>query len=146
MPNPTDPIIDIFYRAFAGETGLLSTAVSEDWEDIPAAPGQGPGPNGALPVIDSLVRAIADLEIVVHDLVDGRDGHGNGVVATRCELRGTHTGELMGMEPSGRRFTMAIHEFHQMENNRIRRRWHLEDWMGFRRQAESPSPGLDATV
>lgn len=147
MPSPIDQIIDVFYRAFAGETGLLAAAVSEQWEDIPRAPGQGPGVDGAIPIIDSLARAITDLEIIVLDLVDGRDSEGKGMVATRCEMRGTHTGELMGIEPSGRTFTMAIHEFHQIEDNRIRRTWHLEDWLGFRRQAEMQLPtGFGATA
>ncbi|MEH3155653.1 MAG: ester cyclase [Gordonia paraffinivorans] len=133
-PTP-DGLVTTFYRAFAGRPDLLADAVTPDWEDIPLAPGQGPGPDGVVPIILGLREALADLEIVVHQVVDGRDATGNGTVATRCEIRGRHVGELVGVPASGRTVSIALHEFHDVVGGRIRRTHHLEDWAGFRAQA-----------
>lgn len=136
MTHPIDDLVTTFYRAFAGDTDLLATVVTPDWEDIPLAPGQGPGPQGAVPIIAGLAQAVTGLEIVVDDVVDGRGPDGNGTIATRCEIRGVHTGELMGVPGSGREIAIALHEFHEIADGRIRRTWHLEDWFGFIRRAQ----------
>ena len=136
MTHPIDKLVTTFYRAFSGDTDLLETVVTPDWDGIPLAPGQGAGPTGAIPIIAALAEAISGLEIVVHDIVDGRGADGSGTVATRCEIRGVHTGELMGVPGSDREIAIALHEFHEVADGRIRRTWHLEDWFGFIRAAQ----------
>lgn len=126
-----DDLVSTFYHAFAGHPELLADVVTPDWEDVPLAPGQGPGPEGAAPVIRGLQAALYGLEIVVHRVVDGRDADGVGTIATRCEIRGRHTGELVGAPPSGRAVSIALHEFHDVVDGRIRRTHHLKDWAGF---------------
>ncbi|GGF17196.1 ester cyclase [Williamsia phyllosphaerae] len=136
MTHPIDDLVTTFYRAFSGDTDLLETVVTPDWEDIPLAPGQGPGPQGAVPIISGLAEAISGLEIVVLDVVDGRGSDGDGTIATRCEIRGVHTGALMGVPGSAREIAIALHEFHEIADGRIRRTWHLEDWFGFIRRSQ----------
>lgn len=136
MTHSIDDLVTTFYRAFSGDTDLLAHAVTPDWEDIPLAPGQGPGPQGAVPIIRGLAQAIGGLEIVVLDVVDGRGSDANGTIATRCEIRGVHTGELMGASGTGREIAIALHEFHEIADGRIRRTWHLEDWFGFIRSTQ----------
>lgn len=122
-------LIDGLYRAFTGEPELLDQVVSPDWQDIPLAPGQGPGPAGAKPMIAALKAAVPDIAIVVHDvLVDGER------IGVRAEMTGTHRGEWFGIAPTGRTFTVALHEFHRVENGRLTHTWHLEDWFGWLNQ------------
>lgn len=132
--------LDTVYRAFAGEPRLLDEVVTPDWEDLPPAPGQQPGPSGARPIIDAMSAALSGLRITVHDVVDGRDTQGAGVVAVRAAMTGVHVGELMGVEASGRQVTIALHEFHQVQYGMIRRTWHLEDWFGFFQQVGNMPP------
>lgn len=136
MTTPsTDALVSTFYRAFAGETDLLASVLTPDWEDVPLAPGQEPGPEGVVPIIRGLQQGLTDLEIIVHQVVDGTDDRGDGPIATRCEIRGRHTGDLMGEPASGRMVSIALHEFHDVVDGRIRRTRHLEDWAGFVAQA-----------
>ena len=43
MYTSTDALIDAFYEAARGRTELLDAVITEDWDDIPLGPGQGPG-------------------------------------------------------------------------------------------------------
>ena len=121
--------LNTFYRAFAGEPDLLDQVVTADWQDIPLAPGQGAGPEGIKPMILAFKQAIPDLAITVHDIiVDG------GRVGVRAAMTGTHTGEWFGVPPTGRAFSITLHEFHRFEGGRITHTWHLEDWFGWLNQ------------
>ena len=122
-------MIATFYRAFAGEPDLLDQVVTPDWQDIPLAPGQGPGPNGIKPMIRLFKQAFPDLAITVHDVI----GDANRI-GVRAEITGTHAGTWFGVPPTGRRFSVALHEFHRIENGRLTHTWHLEDWFGWLNQ------------
>lgn len=118
-----------FYRAFAGEPDLLDQVVTADWQDIPLLPGQGAGPQGIKPMIRAFKQAIPDLAVTIHDIIV--DGDRLGV---RAEMTGTHTGEWFGVAPTGRAFSIALHEFHRIEGGRLTHTWHLEDWFGWLNQ------------
>jgi steroid delta-isomerase-like uncharacterized protein len=122
-------ILETFYRAFTGEPGLLDEVVTPDWQDIPLAPGQQPGPDGVKPMIRSFKQAVPDLAITVQDmLVDGDR------LGARVEMTGTHLGEWFGVPASGRPFKIALHEFHQIKDGRLTLTWHLEDWFSWLNQ------------
>ncbi len=128
--------IETLYRAFGGEPDLLDQVVTPSWQDIPLAPGQGPGPEGVKPIIRALKEAFPDIAITVHDVIAAGD-----LIAVRAEITGTHAGAWFGVPPSGRRFSVALHEFHRVERGRLTHTWHLEDWFGWLNQVGAwPSP------
>jgi len=130
--NATDTVratLNTFYRAFAGEPDLLDQVVTPDWQDIPLAPGQGAGSDGVKPMIRAFKQAIPDLAITVHDII--ADGDRIGV---RAAMTGTHTGEWFGIAPTGRPFSISLHEFHRIDGGRLTHTWHLEDWFGWLNQ------------
>jgi len=131
VPDPLHQLVETFYRAFSGDTDLLDKVVAPDWEDIPLSPGQGPGPDGIKPMIHGIGRSFTDFHIVVHDVIDGRGADGNGTIGVRAEMRGTHTGDMFGIPGTDRTVTIPIHEFHLVQEGRLARTWHLEDWFGF---------------
>jgi predicted ester cyclase len=104
---------------------LIDEAVSPDWQDIPLAPGQGPGPEGMKPIIRSVIAAFPDVQIVIHDMLQVP-----GKIAVRGEITGTHQGELFGIAPTGKTVAFRIHEFHELDGQRITTTWHMEDWFG----------------
>ncbi len=122
-------VVRTFYRAFAGDPDLLDQVVTPDWQDIPLAPGQGPGRDGIKPMIAAFKSAIPDLAVTVHDMM----GEGDRI-GVRAEITGTHTGEWFGVAPTGKPFTIVLHEFHRVENGRLTHTWHLEDWFGWLNQ------------
>jgi predicted ester cyclase len=114
------------YDAFnLQQPDLLDSAVTPDWNDIPLAPGQGPGPDGLKPIIRMFVAAFPDVHITVHDLVQLP-----GKIAVRGEITGTHRGELFGIAPTGKPVSFRIFEFHELDGARVTTTWHMEDWFG----------------
>lgn len=122
--------VETLYRAFSDKNpDLVDNALAADWDDIPLAPGQGPGPQGFKPVIEAVIRAFPDVHIAIHDLIQVP-----GRIGVRGEITGTHRGELFGIAPTGKPVRFRIHEFHALDGQRVTTTWHLEDWYGLFQQ------------
>jgi predicted ester cyclase len=118
--------VETLYRAFSeNNPDLVDSVLATEWDDIPLAPGQGPGPEGIKPIIRSLADAFPDVRIVIHDMVQAP-----GQIAVRAEITGTHLGELFGIAATGKQVSFRLHEFHALENGRVVTTWHMEDWFG----------------
>ena len=118
--------VETLYRAFSDkDPDLVDTVLAPDWDDIPLAPGQGPGPGGIKPIIRNFAQAFPDVRIVVHDMVQVP-----GRIAVRAEITGTHRGELFGIAPTGKQVSFRLHEFHALDGQRVTTTWHMEDWFG----------------
>ncbi len=121
---------EMFYRAFSDKNpSLLDAAVTLDWQDIPLAPGQGTGSKGMKPVMQMLFTAFPDLQIVVDEVIAQPDRAG-----VRARMVATHQGEIFGLQPTGKSVSIALHEFHHFDCDRITHTWHLEDWFGMLHQ------------
>ncbi|ENN86832.1 hypothetical protein RHSP_31470 [Rhizobium freirei PRF 81] len=118
--------LNTFYKAFAGHPDLLDDCVTADWQDIPLAPDQEPGREGAKPLISGFSAVFADLKIEIIEMI-GMPGK----IAVRGVMTGRHIGELFGVAPTGKSFSLPIHEFHTIENGRLTQTWHMEDWLGW---------------
>jgi predicted ester cyclase len=118
--------VETLYRAFSEQNpDLVDTVLSPEWDDIPLAPGQGPGPEGIKPIIRSFAAAFPDVRIVIQDMIQVP-----GRIAVRAEISGTHQGELFGIAPTGKQVSFRLHEFHTLDNGRVTTTWHMEDWFG----------------
>lgn len=118
--------VEKIYQAFSQQNPeLIYEAVAPDWNDIPLAPGQAPGPEGLKPIIEGFAAAFPDVQIVIHDLIQVP-----GQIAVRAEITGTHKGNFMGIAPTGKFVSIRLHEIHQLNGERITTTWHLEDWFG----------------
>jgi predicted ester cyclase len=118
--------IEAFYSALGThKLDLLDVALHPDWEDIPMAPGQAPGPSGLVPILRGLLTALPDLAIEIQQAIAAPDR-----VAIRAVATATHDGELFGVAATGRKVVFSLHEFHEFHGDRVRRTWHLEDLFG----------------
>jgi predicted ester cyclase len=118
--------VETLYRAFTDQNpDLVDEVLAPNWDDIPLAPGQGPGPEGIKPIIRSFVEAFPDVRITIHDMIQEP-----GRIGVRAEISGTHQGVLFGIAPTGKKVSFRIHEFHTLEGNRVTTTWHMEDWFG----------------
>ncbi|WP_189227498.1 ester cyclase, partial [Saccharothrix coeruleofusca] len=106
--------VEKLYRGVAGEFDLLDEAVTPNWSDIPAAPGQAPGPDGVKPQFAKFHRVFQDVSVTIHEVVGA-----NGRAAVRAEIRASFTGEWMGVVGTGRECVIPIHEFHHFDGDRI---------------------------
>jgi predicted ester cyclase len=129
--------VETLYRAFSDRNpDLLDEAVTPDWEDIPLAPDQGPGPQGFKPIIRSVIAAFPDVRITIQDMMQIP-----GKIGVRAEITGTHSGALFGIAPTGKAVKFRIHEFHALDGRRVTTTWHLEDWFSlFLQIGQFPAP------
>ncbi|KAF2394283.1 ester cyclase [Pseudomonas frederiksbergensis] len=124
--NTERQAVETLYRAFSEKNpDLVDSVLSADWDDIPLAPGQGPGPEGIKPIIRSFGEAFPDVRIVIHDMIQVP-----GQIAVRAEITGTHLGELFGIAATGKKVSFRLHEFHTLDGERVVTTWHMEDWFG----------------
>jgi len=135
--------VETLYRAFSDKNpDLVDLAVTPFWNDIPLAPGQGPGPEGIKPIIRGLIAALPDVRITIDDMIQVP-----GRIGVRAEIRGTHQGPLFGIAPTGKKVSFRLHEFHELDGERITTTWHMEDWFGLFLQLGSfPPPAANRTV
>ena len=121
----TDSIMK-FYRAFNERSpDLLDEACSSEWEDMNSTPVQEPGIDGFKRMMPVFFKAFPDLQIEVDEIVGG-----SGRAGVRARMIGTHRGEIFGVAGSQQSIEVNLHEFHHLEEGRISRTWHLEDWFG----------------
>jgi predicted ester cyclase len=94
--------------------------------DFPAPVG---GVEGFL-IVDGMFRAaFPDLQVVVEDVVASGD-----LVATRGFFTGTHSGEFLGMPPTGRTFRCSYGDIWRLEDGKGRENWVQMDMLGLMQQ------------
>lgn len=127
--SEAEVIVRRFYEPLStGDTGVIDEALAPDWEAIPAM-RTGPGADGWKASIAHLRGAFTDLTTTIEDVVVSGD-----LVAVRSVSRGVHAGELLGVPGTGRQIEFRASDFHRLENGRIVRTWHLEDYFGIATQ------------
>lgn len=115
----------LWYEAFnRKDPALLERVLSEKWVDIPPAPNQPPGPEGAKQILVELTTAFPDLKIKVEDVLQD----GNKVIV-RSEISGTQRHALMGFPAKNRRMAIQAIDIHEFKDGKIFRTWHTEDWL-----------------
>lgn len=94
---------------------------------------------------EKFVETFTDLSATVEDIVAEAD-----TVVMRVTLRGTHEGEFMGVEPTGKTVEMQNIVFTRIDDGRIVERWMQPDILGLGQQLgmtlskeeDIPSEGL----
>jgi predicted ester cyclase len=137
MSTSITELIGTFYEAASGKPELLDAVLTEDWDDIPLGPGQEPGLAGARTLVQGLSKVFSDFGFVVEEIIDARGADGNGMVGVRARMHGVHTGEFLGVAPTGREAEVRTHDFHQVVDGRIVRSHHMEDWLSWFQQVGS---------
>ena len=117
--------VTIWYDAFnTKDPRLVDRILSEDWVDIPSAPGQPPGREGVKQVLVQLTTAFPDLKATNEDILQ----EGNKVVV-RSQITGTQRGGFMGLPTKNRKVNIMAIDIHEFRDGKIVRTWHTEDWL-----------------
>ena len=82
-----------------------------------------------LAAVAQRLKAIPDLKWEVNEVLVAGDR-----VVVRGEATGTPAGELMGAPTNGKSFKLMSLDIHTLENGKIARTYHVEDWQGAFRQ------------
>ena len=82
----------------ADPRGLAHEIVTDDWVNVdPSLPPFARGPEGALQLLNLFRTAFPDVQLTVEDMVAEGDQ-----VAANFTFTGTHTGDFMGIAPTGK--------------------------------------------
>ncbi|MFM0363519.1 ester cyclase [Paraburkholderia sediminicola] len=114
-----------WYEAFARHDAvLLEKILAPSWVDIPSSPTVPRGPKAAKAAMTMLTRAFPDFDIKIEDIIE----EGNKVVV-RSTITGTQREAFAGLPATGRSMKIQAVDIHEIENGKIIRTWHTEDWM-----------------
>jgi steroid delta-isomerase-like uncharacterized protein len=117
--------VALWYQAFdRNDPALLDRILSEKWVEIPPAPGQPAGPNGAKQILAELRTAFPDMTIKIQEVLQD----GNKVIV-RSEIAGTQRNAFMGFAAKNRKMTIQAIDIHEFKDGKIVRTWHTEDWL-----------------
>lgn len=93
------------------------------------------GPEGVRASVEMILSAFPDTHVELEDIVAEGD-----VIAIRATAIGTHEGELMGIEPTGKTIEMLLMAFQRIENGKAVEEWQLVDWLGLLQQLGAIDP------
>ncbi len=93
--------------------------VIDDWE----------GRDNVTVFLNLLRTAMPDLHIEVEDAFSAGDR-----VAMHLTFSGTHNGELLGVQPTGKSIAFKGVNLYRLEEGRIAETWQMTDWAGAMRQ------------
>ncbi len=113
---------------------VFDEAFAED--EIDHGPtGETRGPEGPKEGLKTLHNAFPDLEITIDELIAEGD-----TVALRSTQRGTHEGEFMGIEPTGKQIEVENMVFARFEDGKVVERWIQSDRLGLMQQLGAVDP------
>jgi steroid delta-isomerase-like uncharacterized protein len=98
-----------------GNLEVIDELVASDYElHVPNAPKEFRGPEGFKEFVQMYRTAFPDLTLSVEDRVVEGDK-----IADRMVSRGTHEGELMSIEPTGKETEMMSMVIHHLEDGKV---------------------------
>ncbi len=92
-------------------------------------PGIPPGPEGFTQFVSVFFTAFPDVRVTIEDQVAEGDR-----VTTRWTSHGTHTGDLMGIAPTGKSVTITGISIDRFENGKVVESWDNFDQLGMLQQ------------
>jgi predicted ester cyclase len=104
--------------ANAGDFNVVDRIYHPDYVDHAPLPGAPPGPAGVRYSIGGLRTAMPDL----HVTVEAMSAHADKVAAHNT-WTGTHTGDVLGITPTGRRLTFTGVVVFRLTDGLIAERW-----------------------
>ena len=92
-------------------------------------PGQGPGMDGLLEVVQMWLQAFPDFGHRVEDQIAEGDK-----VMTRYTWWGTHRGQMAGIAPTGKRVEVGGIEIYRLKGGKVTDVWRVEDNLSLMQQ------------
>jgi len=107
----------------------FKAATSENWESIGDYSGKNKTRDQFLGQVGGFGKLIPDLNWAVEEMIQSGDR-----VVVRSRATGTPKGPLFGVDGQGKSFDILTIDIHTIEDGKITRTHHVEDWAGAIRQ------------
>lgn len=119
-----------------GDLTVLDEIATANYVENDPLPGQGDGLDGLKDRVRMLREGLAG-HYTIEDIVAEDDR-----VVVRWTNQGTHVGELAGMPPTGKAFTIAGIDIYRVEGGKLAEHWHVVDMLSLLQQLGFiPAPG-----
>ncbi len=112
-----------------GNLNAIDEFFAVDCVDHTAPSGTSPGVNGIKQLLMVTFEAISNFCVTIEDMI----AEGDKVVSL-FKGRGTHTGEFMGIAPTGREITVMQISIDRIAGGKIVEHWGLADQMALMQQ------------
>lgn len=139
MSEETKAIARRIYEEYWNQnmTGVLDEVFTENVVNHELPPGLPPGLEGTKAYLGAFLSAFPDTMMTVERQIAEGD-----TVVTLWTANGTHTGDLMGIAPSGEEVTVTGIDVHRFDGDQIVEAWGQFDQMGLMQQiGVIPAPG-----
>jgi predicted ester cyclase len=117
----------------AGDLDLLDDLAIDDYEDHVALPGQGSGRQGLKRRV-ARIRAAFQPRHRLHDVIVDANS-----VAVRWTLTGVHSGEFLGLLPTGKPVEFDGVDMYAMHEGLMAAHWNVVNLWAFYRQVGGPT-------
>jgi predicted ester cyclase len=108
-----------------GNLAVIDELVAPNVVDHNPGPGQAAGVEGVKQFCAAMRAAMSHLQVdIEHMLAEGDR------VVTHVSIRGTHTGDLMGIAPTGKDVVLRLSDIVRIVNGKAVERWGVEDLSG----------------
>jgi predicted ester cyclase len=87
------------------------------------------GPEGFRAVYNFWHQSFSDFQMILEKVFSGGDH-----VATYFTIKGTHTGEFLGFQPTGRSFEVRGTGIHYCKDGKLIESWITSDWLSILQQ------------
>lgn len=128
-------LIERYYRELfnQGETELVDELLHPDYVNhSPGSPDQDCGRRGVRDVVLALRQAFPDLHYTIEDVVVG-----DGAIAVRTTMRGTHRGDFFGLPPTFKKFETQQITIERFRDGRIVAHHRVTDLQSLHAQLQS---------
>ena len=95
-------------------------------------PNSKPGPNGFREIVQQFLQGFPDMRITILEIISDGD-----TVATRGYMTGTHNGEFMGLNSTGKKVRVDYIDFWKLNNGKCEENWVQMDIAGLMQQIGS---------
>lgn len=122
--------VDYFTAFVAGDAVWWRENVSPDFKrHDPGLPYEVVGPSGLQHHHDVLLTGVPDLNLPIHDVMQD-----DGKVLVRLRFRGTHSGELFGIAPTGNAIDVEVFDLFRLAGGQLVEHWAMVDTLGLLKQ------------
>lgn len=127
-------LVQVFYDYLSNPTSekhaeAFQSATSAGWGSIGDYSGKIKTRDAFIGQVGGFGKLIPDLNWAVEEMIQQGDR-----VVVRGRATGTPAGPLFGVDGNGKRFDIMSIDIHTIENGKIVRTYHVEDWAGALRQ------------
>ena len=129
-------IAGLYQMFFTGDSSRIHDVVAAGYEQVPPqTPDVEPGVDNFLQgYMEGFGAMFSDVKgEATHVLVDGE------YAMVRGEYSAVHSGEAFGVPATGKTVSFPAVDIHQIQDGRITKTWHLEDFMGIYNQIRAGS-------